>query len=162
MAASLHSQSTIAEKIGEIVSLPAAADVRTVHAVERRRTVNMIGSHTDTLTPESAARMTHVVVDQSRTINRDVAAPPVPSGAAIGTVIAVDDDSVICEVQSANGAMRVALPRCHFPERARFGLPISIAVESVNGIRRPVIRERVIETRNDALTSEVDRLLESL
>lgn len=83
------------------------------------------------------------------------------TGAAIGSVVSFDDESVICEVSSGAGPMRVALPRCHFPEDVRFGLPIEISVETVQGIRRPVVRLRATEKReNDALTRELADLID--
>lgn len=83
-------------------------------------------------------------------------------GAAIGSVVSVGEDSVVCELESDAGPVRVAFPRSHFPETARFGLPISISFQSIGGIRRPVIEERDATPKDDELTREIDELIAGL
>ena len=87
---------------------------------------------------------------------------PLVDGGAEASILAIDDGSVMCEVFSSGGAMRVSLPRSYFPEKLVFGMPMSIGVVEVEGVRQPVVRLRQQRNSNDELDSELSDLIDSL
>jgi hypothetical protein len=81
---------------------------------------------------------------------------------AEATVLSIDSASVLCEVSSLQGPMRVSLPREHFPETVHFGMPVAIAVRESAGVRVPVVTERQIGPRNGDLEAELTALVQNL
>jgi hypothetical protein len=81
---------------------------------------------------------------------------------AEATVLSIDSASVLCEVISLQGPLRVSLPREHFPETVHFGMPVAIAVRESAGIRVPVVMERQIGPRDGDLEAELTALVQNL
>ena len=88
------------------------------------------------------------------------AAAPAVAGAK-GTVLNVQEESVLCEVVSDSGPVQIFVQRCHFPEDVSLGMPVLIAMRESNGIRAPHITKRELEPRNDALQTELGQLIAS-
>jgi hypothetical protein len=83
-------------------------------------------------------------------------------GAAIGNVISVDEDSVLCELHADGRLIEVGLPRVLFPENIRWGTPISIRMQIVNGFRTPVVEIRETQGTEDPRIAEMERLIAEL
>lgn len=56
-----------------------------------------------------------------------------------GSVIGLEEASIICEIQLERGLVRIALPRTFFPSDVSYGSPISISIDESSGVRRPVV-----------------------
>ena len=80
-----------------------------------------------------------------------------------GVIGKYDDVSVTCELRLATGTVAVQLPRSLFPEELRYGLPISLSLDEVGGIRRPVVAVRRVAPEAVAdLAREFDDVLSKL
>jgi hypothetical protein len=66
-----------------------------------------------------------------------------------GVVLSIEDVSVVCELyldDSQERTMHIRLPRNLFPEKVRYGSPITVAYHKDNrGIRRPSVTLRKFE-----------------
>lgn len=61
-----------------------------------------------------------------------------------GAVLQVEDESVLCELYGETALVQISLPRSLLPEDVRYGMPISLSIDETSGVRRPVIRKRVV------------------
>lgn len=81
---------------------------------------------------------------------------------ANASVLSFDESTVLCVVEAMSGELRIHLPRVHFPEQLSYGMPLSIGVEEVDGIRRPVIRSRNPTKLHDAESAKLRKLIDEM
>jgi hypothetical protein len=81
---------------------------------------------------------------------------------AEASVLSFDESTVTCAVQASVGELRIHLPRAHFAGALAFGMPISIGVEEVEGVRRPIIRMRNVNEREDGESVALQKLIDQM
>lgn len=80
-----------------------------------------------------------------------------------GVIASYDDVSVNCELRLSDKSVSVQLPRALFPDQIRYGLPVSVEMSDVEGIRRLVVTLRKFEpSANSAIAKEFDMILDQL
>lgn len=89
-------------------------------------------------------------------------AAPAPATAAPGTVIAIEEGSIACEIVIPSGTITVNLLPDLFPESPTFGMPFTLEMVEVRGIQQPRIVGRKIEPVEDEISREMRALLERL
>jgi hypothetical protein len=77
-----------------------------------------------------------------------------------GTVLKVEDVSVLCEVELYAGHIHINLPRCLFSEEIYYGMPIAISFEEgESGVRKPSVSSRQIDAESLRQENEEMRAL---
>lgn len=77
-----------------------------------------------------------------------------------GVIIKYDDITVKCNLMIDGQSIQIQLPRALFPEEITYGLPISLAMVSENGVRRPEISLRKLPSGTSIkISKEFDDIL---
>lgn len=91
-------------------------------------------------------------------------AQPQPAAHVNGTIVAIEEGSVLCELELAEGPQRIRLARGLFPEGIEYAAPIQLRMEEIDGIRRPIVELRDVQRSGEieAIRARVDRLISEL
>lgn len=75
---------------------------------------------------------------------------------AQATVLKVEPEYVTCEVHGVDRFWEVSLPRIFFPASIRYGTPVRIGIQNVNGYRTPVVES--VDIRPTDADPELEKL----
>lgn len=80
-----------------------------------------------------------------------------------GSVLRVEDVSVICELYLNEESVEINLPRSFFPDNVYYGVPINLSIDESSGFRTPVIKIRqVSEDTKNISKEEMEDLINKL
>lgn len=64
-----------------------------------------------------------------------------------GSVLAIEEESVLCELYLAQQTTNIWLPRSLFPVSIYYGCPIAVGIDESQGIRRPYVNLRSVNSK---------------